>query len=815
MDVDEAIALAKAGKAVLFTGAGFSFGAKNSVESLNNEVPAANAFSKHLGDLAGVSQDYPLNTMAQYFKKSMGEHRLLDELISCFNITQTSESHRQIATVPWRRVYTTNYDNCFEKAASEVNRSWTPITTEHGVSAARNRIVHINGHIFDLGIRQIDSQIKLTHTSYSMDSFIESQWAQQLRQDFDTARAVIFIGYSLADLDVSRVLRNIHELSKKTVFIVSPKDDEISSIFLQDYGAVSALGVDGFAAKISDIEAYQSESEHEYTWLQAYQAVENFKKPSDSDCFNLLTKGILRDEKLSWSLSNIGAPENNYVVKRQGVEYVLDQISSGRRWFLIHSDMGNGKSIFKSQVSVALNQLNYKIFWDTEVELNKKNDLDQLARDDGKIAVFLDETSNRFEAIDGLLSLNLPNIAVFVSARSTLYELGERIYEEYLPDDYLAIDLNKLTNSEADDFARILDNLGLWGGIDESRSLSNRFDRSKFISQDCEGSVSKLIMTLFEESELGARFVAEARQFLLNRSKTSRIVTLSFLLNVIGHSPTFELLSKIADLDAWDVARSDEFKVAREFISVSNNRVMTRSSVLSSYLLKEAFEPSEIVWHIKEIVTKLGAMRRDSTMHHVFTELQRFPMIERVVKGRNSRLAIIAYFEGLKEDVPLCKDSPEFWMHYAMARMTYEEWDLSEAHFKQARKIAKESRNQKAMRDIQNHYAKFLIISRTKSDQFSDYFEAFQNAHGVLIQQMNKDSNKHFPYRQAGEYVEFISNRRLRMNEAELQSFVNACRQVKSAINNIQGSLKDNRIVVNCDLKMDRAIDIAQLGSSV
>ena len=230
MEITEAISLAKAGKAVLFTGAGFSCGAKNSVESLGNMVPNADAFSKYLGALAGASQDYPLNTMAHYFQKAKGEHMLVEELLNCFTITSVSDSHREIASIPWRRVYTTNYDNCFERAASEVKRTWTPISTDSGVSAALNRVVHINGHIFNLEIGTLDSQIKLTHSSYSIENFQDSQWSQQLRQDFDAAKAVVFIGYSLADLDVSRILRNLGELRNKTVFIVSPNDDAVISV---------------------------------------------------------------------------------------------------------------------------------------------------------------------------------------------------------------------------------------------------------------------------------------------------------------------------------------------------------------------------------------------------------------------------------------------------------------------------------------------------------------------------------------------------------------------------------------------------------
>ena len=292
-------------------------------------VPDADEFSKYLGALAGAPQVYPLNTMAHYFQKAKGEHMLVEELLNCFTVTSVSASHREIASVPWRRVYTTNYDNCFERAASEVKRIWTPISTDVGVSAALNRVVHINGHIFNLEIGNLDSQIKLTHSSYSIDNFQDSQWSQQLRQDFDAAKAVVFIGYSLADLDVSRILRNLGELRNKTVFIVSPNDDAVSNSLLEDYGRVFSLGIDRFAELCSIVEPVKNGGAHEYTWLRKYIEPQEYIKPRDKDCFNLLTKGILKDEHLGWSLSNDGDPENNYAVKRDHINFLLKQISDG------------------------------------------------------------------------------------------------------------------------------------------------------------------------------------------------------------------------------------------------------------------------------------------------------------------------------------------------------------------------------------------------------------------------------------------------------------------------------------------------------
>jgi len=151
------------------------------------------------------------------------------------------------------------------------------------------------------------------------------------------------------------------------------------------------------------------------------------------------------------------------MVKRSELREIQREIDRGRTWFLIHSDLGNGKTALKFELSYLLSRLSYQVFWDTDFDVNKKNDIRHLANETGRIAIFIDESPDRFDVIDGLLSLNTKNILVFVCVRTTLYELGQSKYEDYLPDNYLPIDINSLDDSDVTDFVALFNNLGLWG----------------------------------------------------------------------------------------------------------------------------------------------------------------------------------------------------------------------------------------------------------------------------------------------------------------------------------------------------------------
>src|SRR5271165_178338 len=111
MDLQEAIRYAWSGRAVLFTGAGFSRGAINlRGEAFKNGSQLAELFAKK----AGLSGPVGLEEAAEEFISIHGPDALVAELQGEFKTSQILPTHRQLAKVPWRRIYTTNYDDVIE-----------------------------------------------------------------------------------------------------------------------------------------------------------------------------------------------------------------------------------------------------------------------------------------------------------------------------------------------------------------------------------------------------------------------------------------------------------------------------------------------------------------------------------------------------------------------------------------------------------------------------------------------------------------------------------------------------------------------------
>src|SRR5579862_8578328 len=147
MDLDRAIEHALDGRALLFTGAGFSRGATN---LRNRPFKTGPQFANHLALQAHLPAGTPLDDAAEIFVEQFGKDRLITELKEEFTAKQVSESHFKIGRVPWRRIYTTNYDDVLESAYRTMGKRIQSITMSDSLRDVPEETilaVHLNGYV--------------------------------------------------------------------------------------------------------------------------------------------------------------------------------------------------------------------------------------------------------------------------------------------------------------------------------------------------------------------------------------------------------------------------------------------------------------------------------------------------------------------------------------------------------------------------------------------------------------------------------------------------------------------------------------------
>ena len=195
------------GSSIMFTGAGFSCGTQN---VLDEEPPMAGALAKKLSVLANIDESDDLMFASDVALEYFNHKDILNLLKDNYTLKKVSNYHEAICNVPWKKFYTTNYDNSIELASLNVGKRITPVDTSGNPADYINQpnlCLHINGKVEGALPADLKSRIKLSDASYlSPSSFLSSQWNYHFKRDLETASAIVFIGYSMYDIDVKKIL---------------------------------------------------------------------------------------------------------------------------------------------------------------------------------------------------------------------------------------------------------------------------------------------------------------------------------------------------------------------------------------------------------------------------------------------------------------------------------------------------------------------------------------------------------------------------------------------------------------------------------
>ena len=113
MEIEEAMRRIYLGRSIAFMGAGFSAG----IEAIKGNIPYGFEFAKELSDALGEPDALPLDLASSEYANSGLEPTLPKLLKERFTARSAVEDHTLISCLPWRRIYTTNYDNVIELAA--------------------------------------------------------------------------------------------------------------------------------------------------------------------------------------------------------------------------------------------------------------------------------------------------------------------------------------------------------------------------------------------------------------------------------------------------------------------------------------------------------------------------------------------------------------------------------------------------------------------------------------------------------------------------------------------------------------------------
>lgn len=281
------------GKAILFVGAGFS---QHCINITGTTCPLADALAEKICTRGKI--DPPSTDLNYTSEKYCHEGNNLNELISLLKdeltVSEVSEEVKTICTsVPWYKIYTTNYDNAVESCLPDL----LPLDLTDNVNNLQiqdKRCLHINGYIEKLTLQNLNNGFYLSDETSMADIFNSSPWSTVFKNDVDRCSCLIFIGYSLSDFDIKKIIYNT-AMRENIYFIVKQDISKESEYKYSKLGKVVCIGVEGFAQKIKQYShQIKFNTINQLTSIKKYELTTNTDDTiSDKDLIDMFVYGKL------------------------------------------------------------------------------------------------------------------------------------------------------------------------------------------------------------------------------------------------------------------------------------------------------------------------------------------------------------------------------------------------------------------------------------------------------------------------------------------------------------------------------------------
>ncbi len=798
MDFDEALEHAMTGRAVLFTGAGFS---SSGVNLRGTSVKSGPQLARHLSAMAKLPPETALQDAAEEFALAQGEDNLIRELEQEFTAQSVSSAHLQVAKVPWKRVYTTNYDNILETAYSRVLRKLRAVTLSDDIADVpkdETLCIHINGFVGRLNRSTIWSEIKLTDTSFLTESVAGSPWAILFRQDIDAAKVVIFVGYSVGDLDIRRILFEKETLKGKCFFAVGAHPDTMTSRRASRFGTLLNLDLESFARalekKVKSYVAPETRAPLRHC-VRAFEVTQPAGRFSDRYVFDLLLHGDVKSEFVWHALH--GGPQ--YFLTRPATDIALRCIQDGARAVIIHSDLGNGKTLVLEGLKCRALESGFDVYELTTRGDSLMEELEEVFLSSPKTLLFVDNYPDWLDALDYFRDHATKSVSLILSARSAVHDLMvDQLSETLKVGRVPEIDVNQLTKVELDWLIAFFDEYGLWG----AKAAWGHDRKLDHLNRVCTAQWHAVLMKLLESPQILSRFRSVLQDLNAKRDYYEILIAI-FALAVLGYEPTVDTLLDLCGDRVLEVG----FKrngVIREFVHFATGEVRLRSSVTGEFVLKHIANSNITVDVLIRMARAAeGAARISSFYFGLLKGLMRFSNLQWLLPERDRRRAVIRYYEGLK-GLEHCGRNPLFWLQYAIACLVGEDLERAEKYFDTAYSLA-EARDYDAYQ-IDNHYARFLLVRAIRSGDPAQAMAAFRKARKIIFEQIQKE-RLHYPYRVAAalrELYEVLSPSWSQDDKAEI---ARAARYIADRIERLPPQRQEQRYVMECWETMQRILE--------
>jgi hypothetical protein len=784
-------------------GAGFSKGATN-IDDKDKEFKDGIGLAKLLAKASGLPADTALTFAAEEYEENFGRDALVKLLRNQYTAKKISNDHLAIANVPWRRIYTTNYDDIVEMSHRLISKDIFPATLNQSIDKIPKNTplcVHFNGSVLSLNRETIHSEIKLTDTNYLTSLVEKSEWVTYFRRDLKIADAVFFVGYALGDLDIKRLLFEDNErLKGKTFFILGRDPDQLTTLRVRKFGELLPLGLKEFAENINNVAAtYTPKKQATFrpVSLIEYQTFETAPSISSRSFFELFLYGKVRIEQIFESYET----KKKYYLERALTGRIISDIKDGQKAFVIYSELGNGKTLFLEGLRYRAKENGYRIFDAVEPCDETTRELETTAKLEEKIIIIFEDYIKWLNEIKLITQVGSGKTVLVLTSRTLVHDvaiddlidiLGDNAIQEY--------NLDKFKEKEIDWIIGAFDDYGVWGDLAAARIKSKK----RFITETAHAEFHAVLLLLLDSPNIGKKLL-EPYEKLKKIPAYYDIILSVFILNIIEQ--TFDI-DTLIDIWGTEIINSSDFRrneSIRHWLDFKGDKVLIKSSVASSFLLRNHADAGKIIKILEHMIRRCHELKYHYKYYTLFKSLMRFGNLQMVLPDVRKISAILSYYDSIKT-LDKCKHNFLFWLQFAIActvsgesaeTKAYFDAELAraKAYFDAAYSYAAE--NNLDTFQIDNHYARFLLVRAMKSDNHEDAMDDFKRASLIVSRQILRE-RVHYPYRVARKYKDFYDNFSKKLSKGEIDYIMSSAKNILDKISKLPPWRQTNPYIRDC-----------------
>lgn len=661
---------------ILFLGAGFSASATNLI---GEGPPVGDDLGNKIKDLSQLPSDDPssFQDLSTYAVKQGKD--LFTLLCNLYTIKKLNPDQEIILSQQWLRIYTTNYDDAVEffcKSTNGFENRHTYSTESQVPNQFRpGSIVHLHGYIHECTRENLLRQLVLSHHSYAQQRAVQSPWWDVFERDVRVAKNIFFVGYDLKDFEPAKYLTQNPRAVEKTHFILRSTQSPVAESRLDEYGRRDSMGVSGFAEECKAC-VVSAKPEHANV-LSAFRFIELLKddkvssRPSPMEIQSLFAFGKFILQRLLLTF-----PEPEYTIPRtQSLEHCITALG-GCRTLLLHSKIGNGKTIFKHGLAIALTQQGHSCFELREKVTPPAEEIDFIATQP-KPVVFFPDYDTAYSNIHLFSDLNQDARFVVEILTGTLQVRHSEVFNR-LPKPIDRANLNRLNADDCKAIYKLLDEAGI--------------APSDFISKYGKGAEMRdIVLSVFENVSVIKRIDSLVQPILAN-SEAKVVLFCSAILKALGVHTDPGFLRSISGVDSYQVL-CETGEGAYEFVDFALDRIEPHSALFSEFLIKRYLKPQELVGAVFRMASEAARRMNENanpqserarSARATLGALLRFSFLDELLHQYPERDQYIRdVYEHGRRDTYI-QGEPLFWLQYSIFMQDIGNWVLAERHMETA-----------------------------------------------------------------------------------------------------------------------------------